>query len=123
MTQRVSIVLARFGQWPLCKRGRTMASTKKHLFCTKNMNLRKCPELLSIERYWATTKRILKKKNKTINNISQFKRDLERAPSAVESSIVQAIMEPIERQVMAFYMDKIELSTLFTKSMINYVVI
>ena len=87
------------------------------------MNLPKCPELLPIERYWATTKRILKKKNKTINNISQFKRALERAPSTVESSIVQAIMEPIERQVMAFCMDRIELSTFFTKSMINYVVI
>ena len=39
MTQRASIVLARFGHMPLCKRGQTMALTKKHLFCTKNMNL------------------------------------------------------------------------------------
>ena len=75
MTQK-GIVLARFGHWPLCKRGSTMASTRKYLFCTKNMNLPKCPELLPIERYWATTKMILK--SKTINNISQFKRDLER---------------------------------------------
>ena len=87
------------------------------------MNLPKCPELLPIERYWATTKRILKKKNKTVNDISQFKGDLERAPSAVQSSIVQAIMEPIKQKVMEFYMGKIELSTFFTKSMINYIVI
>ena len=71
------------------------------------MNLPKLTELLPIERYCATTKSILKKKNKTINNISQLKRDLERAPSAFESSILKAIMELIEWKVMAFYMDEI----------------
>ena len=97
-----------------------MASTRKHYFFIKDMNLPKCPGLLHIEKYWPTTKMILKKKNKTINKINQFKRYLlERAPSTVENSTVQKFMEPIEQKVMAFDRDKLELSTFITKRIKN----
>ena len=91
MTQRVSIVLAKFGHY---------AKGVQQWLQQENI-------------------RILKKKHKTINNINQFKRGFERAPSTVEISTVQKMLKPIERKVMAFDRDKLELSTFITKRIKN----
>ena len=68
-------------------------------FVERNMNLPNCPEVRGIERYWALTKRLLKKKGVAAKSIDDLKRNWRAVQNTVTSSNVQNLMGDVRQKL------------------------
>lgn len=72
-------------------------------FCDKNMNPPNCPQLRTIEKYWANIKRILIKTGRTAKNDKDFKRFWNAAAKKITERDVQNLMRHVKSKVREFY--------------------
>ena len=95
--------------WPDLASAHYAKSTLKLLkdngvkFVEKGENPPNAPELRPIERYWALTKRNLRKSSKPAKNIEDLKKKWLAASSAISNKVVQTLMGGVKRKVRQKY--------------------
>lgn len=72
----------------------------------KEMNPQNCPELRSIEKYWAIVKSMLIKNGGTANYVTTMTRKSNQHAEKVSESLVQKLMGSITKKTREFFRSK-----------------
>lgn len=68
----------------------------------KEANPPNCPELRPIEKYWALVKQILKKTNREVKDMTQFKLKWNAATKKVSKETIKTMMERVPEKISEF---------------------